>query len=245
MLRPLERVEIYACRAEGPPTAEGIALRNTPTPFAGISPVRRLAKSSWMERKTCEWRTALGAFPEAHKCHVREGDLPEGIVAAHLGLFYCPAEVDNRPSCLARNRFSVRRLLCCGLRASHDREPDRRHEAILILNSNHSLETKYATLVHELTHLYCGHLGTPNQKWWPDRTGLHKGIQEFEAESLCHLVCERLGIVNPSAKYLANYLKENEEGDVPAISFERVMASAGLIEQMGCERLKPRKEKEK
>jgi len=72
----------------------------------------------------------------------------------------------------------------------------------LILNSNHSLETKYATLVHELAHLYCGHLGTPNQQWWPDRTGLHKGIQEFEAESICYLVCERLGIVNPSANYL-------------------------------------------
>ncbi len=113
----------------------------------------------------------------------------------------------------------------------------------LILNSNHSVETNYATLVHELAHLYCGHLGTPNQKWWPDRTGLNHGIQEFEAESICYLVCKRLGIVNPSATYLANYLKENEEGDVPAISFERVMASAGLIEQMGSERLKPRKEK--
>jgi hypothetical protein len=71
------------------------------------------------------------------------------------------------------------------------------------------------------------------------------GIQEFEAESICYLVCKRLGIVNPSATYLANYLKENEEGNVPAISFERVMASAGLIEQIGRERLKPRKEKEK
>jgi hypothetical protein len=39
----------------------------------------------------------------------------------------------------------------------------------LILNSNHSVETKYATLVHELAHLYCGHLGTPNEKWWQDR----------------------------------------------------------------------------
>ena len=39
----------------------------------------------------------------------------------------------------------------------------------LMLNSNHSVETKYATLVHELAHLYCGHLGTPNEKWWQDR----------------------------------------------------------------------------
>lgn len=112
----------------------------------------------------------------------------------------------------------------------------------LILNSNHSVETKYATLVHELAHLYCGHLGTPNQKWWQDRTSLSREVQEFEAESICYLVCERLGIANPSAKYLANYLEENEEGDVPAISFERVMASAGLIEQMGRLRLKLRKD---
>jgi hypothetical protein len=53
-----------------------------------------------------------------------------------------------------------------------------------------------------------------------------------------------LGIVNPSASYLANYLRENEESDVPEISFERVMASAGLIEQMGRGRLKLRKERE-
>ena len=112
----------------------------------------------------------------------------------------------------------------------------------LILNSNHPLETKYATLVHELAHLYCGHLGTLNEKWWPDRSDLPRGTQEFEAESICYLVCKRLGIENPSATYLANYLKENEEGEVPAISLERVLKSAGLIEQMGQLRLKLRKD---
>jgi hypothetical protein len=95
-----------------------------------------------------------------------------------------------------------------------------------------------------LAHLYCGHLGTPNEKWWQDRTGLPRGTQEFEAESICYLVCHRLGIENPSEKYLASYLKENPRSDVPEISFERVMKSAGLIEQMGRERLKARKEKE-
>ena len=77
----------------------------------------------------------------------------------------------------------------------------------LILNSNHSDETKYATLVHELAHLYCGHLGTPNEKWWPDRSGLSHEVQEFEAESICYLVCARLGIENPSEKYLARLLE--------------------------------------
>jgi hypothetical protein len=98
--------------------------------------------------------------------------------------------------------------------------------------------------VHELAHLYCGHLGTPNEKWWPHRRGLTHEVQEFEAESICYLVCQRLGIENPSAQYLATYFAKNEKGDVPPISLERVMASAGLIEQMGRGRLKPRKERE-
>ena len=40
----------------------------------------------------------------------------------------------------------------------------------LLLNENLSRESHYATLTHELGHLYCGHLGTPNRKWWPDRS---------------------------------------------------------------------------
>ena len=63
---------------------------------------------------------------------------------------------------------------------------------VMLLNSNHDLSVQYATLVHELAHLYCGHLGTPNHKWWPDRQGLGRNEEEFEAESICFLVCQRL-----------------------------------------------------
>lgn len=111
----------------------------------------------------------------------------------------------------------------------------------LLLNVNHSAEARYATLVHELAHLYCGHLGTPNKKWWPDRRGLARDVREFEAESVCYLLCMRLGIDNPSDEYLAGYLREHDE--TPPISLECVMKAAGLIEQMGRERLKPRQEK--
>lgn len=112
----------------------------------------------------------------------------------------------------------------------------------LLLNSKHSAPEKYATLAHELGHLYCGHLGTPNDRWWPDRRGLSEELGEFEAESICYLLCMRLGIDSPSAEYLSQYMKNHKE--TPAISLECVMKSAGLIEQMGRERLKPRKEKE-
>jgi len=67
-------------------------------------------------------------------------------------------------------------------------------------------------------------------------------VCEFEAESVAYLICERLGIKNPSDEYLAGYMGKNEE--VPSISLECVMKAAGLIEQMGRQRLKPRKEKE-
>ena len=112
----------------------------------------------------------------------------------------------------------------------------------IILNTNLSREAQYATLIHELAHLYCGHLGTPNIKWWPDRRGLGKQVVEFEAESISYLICKRLGIESTSEQYLALYMKVNQE--VPAISFECVMKVSGLIEQMGKQYLKQRKEKE-
>ncbi len=111
----------------------------------------------------------------------------------------------------------------------------------LLLNANLSAEARYATLVHELAHLYCGHLGTPNDKWWPDRRGLDYAAAEFEAESVCYLVCERVGIENPSDQYLAGYLGAKEQ--IPSISLDCVMKTAGLIERMGRERLGVRKER--
>jgi hypothetical protein len=97
----------------------------------------------------------------------------------------------------------------------------------------------YATIVHELAHLYCGHLGTPNKKWWPDRRGIFSQAAEFEAESVAYLVCERLNIDVQSEKYLSGYVGQHKE--VPQISLECVMKSAGLIESMGRGPLKRRK----
>ncbi len=99
----------------------------------------------------------------------------------------------------------------------------------------------YATLVHELGHLYCGHLGTTNKKWWPDRRGLPRTTREFEAESISFLVCKRLGIRTQSEKYLSGYI-EKKSMLPPYVSLECIMKSAGLIEQMASRSLKIRKE---
>jgi len=100
----------------------------------------------------------------------------------------------------------------------------------LELKQEASNEENYATLAHELGHLYCGHLGTPNPKWWPSRAGMTHQIQEIEAESAAHLVCSRFGLKNPSEKYLAGYI--DPDADMPPINLECIMKAAGLIERM-------------
>lgn len=111
----------------------------------------------------------------------------------------------------------------------------------LIINENMSRESQYTTLIHELAHLYCGHLGTVNKKWWPDRRGLSNLAEEFEAESISYLICKRMGIDSPADAYLSGYYKNNQE--IPDISLELVMKVVGLIEQMGKYRLSLRKQK--
>jgi hypothetical protein len=104
-----------------------------------------------------------------------------------------------------------------------------------------SPEQRYATITHELGHLYCGHLGTINPLWWPDRRGLSHSMIEFEAESVSYLVCKRFGLDIAAEEYLAGYVGSQPE--VPPISLECVMKAAGLIEKMGKERMKLRKTK--
>ncbi len=109
----------------------------------------------------------------------------------------------------------------------------------LELDENATKESRYASLVHELAHLYCGHLGTPYPNWWPDCRGMKHDVVEFEAESVAYLVCMRLGIDNPSEAYLSGYVNNNEQ--VPSISLECVMKAASLIENMWRKTLKARK----
>ncbi len=100
----------------------------------------------------------------------------------------------------------------------------------MTVNKNHDKKTKFATILHELGHLFCGHLGTPYPKWWKDRRHLGKSQREFEAESICWLICERFGLENPSAEYLNGYFNENEE--IPDISIDTVLKSVNMIENM-------------
>lgn len=80
---------------------------------------------------------------------------------------------------------------------------------------------------------------SPDRTWWPDRVSLPLTCREFEAESVCYVICKRIGIENPSEAYLYGHLEKG--GQVPSISLELVMAASGLIERMAWERLPLRK----
>jgi len=110
----------------------------------------------------------------------------------------------------------------------------------LLVNGKLSREAQFATITHELAHLYCGHLGTPNPKWWPDRRGLNHEVREFEAESLSYLVCSRASIDSGSEAYLSGYIGQQDK--VPPISLDCVMKAAGLIETMSQGKMKARKD---
>jgi hypothetical protein len=108
----------------------------------------------------------------------------------------------------------------------------------ITLNSNLSDEVNFATLTHELAHIYCGHIGPGDCGLWPNRTELTKNVREFEAEATSFLVCQRAGIDTPAAQYLSGYLNSNDE--IPQISLDVVFKAAQRIESMTKNRMKSR-----
>lgn len=99
------------------------------------------------------------------------------------------------------------------------------------INSSYSVNEKYSTLIHELAHIFCGHLGINQTSWWKSRTGLKNDSVEIEAESVSFLVCKRNGLKTTSEAYLSNYIKKYKE--IPPISFDTILTVAGYIEKMG------------
>ena len=90
----------------------------------------------------------------------------------------------------------------------------------------------FSAIIHELGHLFCRHLpSTYKDKKWKTRTDMSHSSQEFEAETVSWLVCQRLGIKDTRAyAYLASYLEDN--GEIPDFSMDVVLGAVHTIEQM-------------
>jgi hypothetical protein len=84
---------------------------------------------------------------------------------------------------------------------------DKRHRWLVLINEQLYLGARFATLAHELGHIYCGHLGAHPEGFWPDRSsGLSLGQREMEAEAVAYLVCKRLSLETRSSEYLKNHV---------------------------------------
>lgn len=99
-----------------------------------------------------------------------------------------------------------------------------------LLNNAYSPTEQLATLAHELGHLYCGHLGGTTEDWWPDRPGLGRPTQEYEAEAVARIVFRRL---DPSAElppHLDQYFSPGQP--LPTGGLEQILTAAGRVIEM-------------
>ena len=111
----------------------------------------------------------------------------------------------------------------------------------IVLNSTFQLNEKFSTLIHELAHVYCGHLGKLKESWWDDRNHLDKDSIEIEAESISFLVCSRFGLKTSSEAYLAEYIKNHK--DMPQISLEIILTVSNYIETLASKTFRPKKKR--
>ena len=96
---------------------------------------------------------------------------------------------------------------------------------LISVNRNEDLETRFATICHELGHLFCHHLTF----FGKDKRELSHREKEFEAETVSWLVCKRAGIDSPSERYLVDYTKE---GELPFYSIDQILTAVTEIENL-------------
>lgn len=101
---------------------------------------------------------------------------------------------------------------------------------LISVNAKSSKEQAFASICHELGHLFCYHLMPPvGTDWWTFRY-LTSEQQEFEAEIVSYIICERYGIENQSWKYLSKWFDNDTE--IPDISTERIFKATEEIFKM-------------
>ena len=101
------------------------------------------------------------------------------------------------------------------------------------VSAGSSTSVKFAAILHELGHLFCSHL--PNaynpKKRMDGIRCLSHAAKEFEAEAVSWLVCQRLGVDNPSYRYLAHYFTVNKS--IPEeVSIDEILKATRLAEQV-------------
>lgn len=115
-----------------------------------------------------------------------------------------------------------------------------RHGAVewsVKLNARMTPVEQFATLMHELGNLCCGHVGgfyreTPeaDEYGWPDRSDIPHAAKEIEAELVAWHLCDREGLVTGSPIYLKHHLKHAENnGSLAKVELDRVIRAIARI----------------
>jgi hypothetical protein len=107
-------------------------------------------------------------------------------------------------------------------------DPKKRPSYRIRINARHDANVQFATLVHEMAHLYLGHLGYDGYLRIPDRSFLNHGEREVEAESVSFLVCHRADVQSEAERYLSSFLRTGIPLD--QIDVYALMRAAGQIE---------------
>lgn len=105
------------------------------------------------------------------------------------------------------------------------------------LNENATQAEQFATLLHELAHLFLGHtshkslyiIDKPRPINLPVRK-LSKSAEELEAETVSYLIMHKLGLETRSAEYIAGYIHSNEL--LLEINYEIIIKTADKIEKL-------------
>ena len=107
-------------------------------------------------------------------------------------------------------------------------DPAERSQFEVVVNSEETAPVALVSLLHELGHVMCGHLGARRGKpTIEDRSSLRPEVKEFEAEVIAYLASGRLGVHSKSEQYLAWYAGTYPE--IPPISLDTVLRTAGRI----------------
>jgi hypothetical protein len=166
-----------------------------------------------------------------------EGDpLPEDVAS-----FFARGGIDQARVASILSRLEKRRIECRSIdagdgkagsirvvkRGAEEKEPTLYRMQV---NRNHSPNVQFATLAHELGHLFLGHLGPDRVLNVPARPSMGHRQVELEAESVSFLVCSRNGVTSKAETYLASYVAQNTTVD--EIDLYQIMRAAGQVETL-------------
>lgn len=101
-------------------------------------------------------------------------------------------------------------------------------EYLIRLNKNHDANVQFATLTHELAHLFLGHLGRDKFLKIPDRARLTHEEKEIEAESVSYIVCHRNNVMPNSEQYLSGFV--GEQLQIERLDIYAILKAAGQVE---------------